>query len=105
MNIFFDEIKDLNPKPGDLLSNEKASPGPSDYEAYVYFEEDKLVYQPNKAYKEIKISDYYEKLITNKSSLSKELSEFIGLKIDHASLLIKTIRERNDMYEKAIKLI
>ena len=105
LNIFFDEIKDLNPKPGDLLSNEKASPGPSDYEAYVYFEEDKLVYQPNKAYKEIKISDYYEKLITNKSSLSKEVSEFIGLKIDHASLLIKTIRERNDMYEKAIKLI
>ena len=83
LNIFFDEIKDLNPKPGDLLSNEKASPGPSDYEAYVYFEEDKLVYQPNKAYKEIfatkNINENINKLNGSfkKNPLVKNVIDFI----------------------------
>ena len=71
----------------------------------MYFDNEKLIYQPNKIYKEIKISEYYQKLLDDKSSLSKEVHEFLYTKISNAGLLIKTIKERNLMYEKTIRLL
>lgn len=105
LDSLFEEIKNLNPKPGEQFDNGNIGSYSNDYEAYVYFDNEKLIYQPNKIYKEIKISEYYQKLLDDKSSLSKEVHEFLRTKISNASLLIKTIKERNLMYEKTIKLL
>ncbi|NSW96940.1 RNA polymerase factor sigma-54 [bacterium] len=105
LNSLFEEIKNLNPKPGEQFDDKNIGSYSNDYEAYVYFDNGKLIYQPNKVYKEIKISEYYQKLLEDKSSLSKEVHDFLDTKISNASLLIKTIRERNLMYEKTIKLL
>ena len=105
LDSLFEEIKNLNPKPGEQFDNGNIGSYSNDYEAYVYFDNEKLIYQPNKIYKEIKISEYYQKLLDDKSSLSKEVHEFLSTKISNASLLIKTIKERNLMYEKTIKLL
>ena len=105
LDSLFEEIKNLNPKPGEQFDNGNIGSYSNDYEAYVYFDNEKLIYQPNKIYKEIKISEYYQKLLDDKSSLSKEVHEFLRTKISNASLLIKTIKERNLMYEKTIRLL
>ncbi|NSW73829.1 RNA polymerase factor sigma-54 [bacterium] len=105
LDSLFEEIKNLNPRPGEQFDNGNIGSYSNDYEAYVYFDNEKLVYQPNKIYKEIKISEYYQKLLEDKSGLSKEVHEFLYTKINNASLLIKTIKERNAMYEKTIKLL
>ena len=105
LDLLFVEIKNLNPKPGEQFDNGNIGSYSNDYEAYVYFDNEKLIYQPNKIYKEIKISEYYQKLLDDKSSLSKEVHEFLYTKISNASLLIKTIKERNLMYEKTIRLL
>tara|TARA_B100001248_G_scaffold90706_1_gene67086 strand:+ start:34272 stop:35597 length:1326 start_codon:yes stop_codon:yes gene_type:complete len=105
LDSLFEEIKNLNPKPGEQFDNGNIGSYSNDYEAYVYFDNEKLIYQPNKIYKEIKISEYYQKLLDDKSSLSEEVHEFLRTKISNASLLIKTIKERNLMYEKTIKLL
>ena len=76
LNGLFEEIKSLNPKPGEQFDDKNIGSYSNDYEAYVYFDNGKLVYQPNKVYKEIKISEYYQRLLEDKSPVDLTHSKF-----------------------------
>jgi len=105
INNFIKELSGLDPRPGLTINNNSEVEYNTDYEAFVFFENKKLIYQSNKNYREIKISQYYSSLMKNKESLSNEVLNFLDSRINEAQTILNTIKERNQMCEKAIKLI
>lgn len=112
MNIDTDLIKDcldtiaeLEPKPARAFIKINNGRLYNEPEAYIYENNNKLVFQLNKNFRKIRTSSYYEDMIIHKKEIDTEVINYIKSKINNGKILIKTILEREEIYKKVLKTI
>ena len=102
---FTDDISELNANPANIFYSIDTNTKDPEPEAYVYIQNNKLIVQSNKNIKQVRVSNYYKKMLSLKSNLDSEVTEYLKEKITNGTLLIKTINEREEMYSNVFKLL
>ena len=99
------DISELNANPANIFYSIDTNTKDPEPEAYVYIQNNKLIVQSNKNIKQVRVSNYYKKMLSLKSNLDSEVTEYLKEKITNGTLLIKTINEREEMYSNVFKLL
>ena len=102
---FTDDISELNANPANIFYSIDTNTKDPEPEAYVYIQNNKLIVQSNKNIKQVRVSNYYKRMLSLKSNLDSEVTEYLKEKITNGTLLIKTINEREEMYSNVFKLL
>jgi RNA polymerase sigma-54 factor len=99
------DLSELSFNPADIFPEIETSINFTEPEAYVYEQNNKLIIQLNRSSKKIKVSDYYKKMIKLEKDQNSEVFLYLKDKLKSATVMIKTIIEREQMYENVIKSI
>ena len=99
------ELAELNINPANIFHYNEGSNINVEPEAYVFEENGKLIIYINKEIKKVRISNYYKKMLSSKNKVDKEVKDYLKEKINNASLLLKTINEREGIYRNVIELL
>lgn len=99
------ELGELNINPANIFHYNEGSNINVEPEAYVFEENGKLIIYINKEIKKVRISNYYKKMLSSKNKVDKEVKDYLKEKINNASLLLKTINEREGIYRNVIELL
>jgi len=98
-------VSELEPKPARVFIKINNQEFDSEPEAYIYQTDKELVVQVNKNFKSIRISPYYQKMMGQANKIDSEVMNYVKSKIDDGKTLMKTILERNAIYNKVLKVI
>ena len=99
------EISQLNINPANIFYSTNSTIRNSKPEAYVYYQNNNLVVQSNKHVKKLKVSSYYKRMLKPGGGIDNEVKDYLKEKIKNGSLLIKTIDERESMYQDVFNLL
>ena len=99
------EISELNINPANIFYSSDSAIRNSEPEAYVYYQNNSLIVQSNKYIKKLKVSKYYKKMLKPGGGVDNEVKQYLKEKIENGSLLIKTIEERESMYQDVFNLL
>ena len=99
------EISQLNINPANIFYSTNSTIRNSEPEAYVYYQNNNLVVQSNKHVKKLKVSSYYKRMLKPGGGIDNEVKDYLKEKIKNGSLLIKTIDERESMYQDVFNLL
>ena len=81
---FTDDISELNANPANIFYSIDTNTKDPEPEAYVYIQNNKLIVQSNKNIKQVRVSNYYKKMLSLKSNLDSEVTEYL-LSLIHIS--------------------
>ena len=98
-------VSELEPKPARVFIKINNQEFDSEPEAYIYQTDKELVVQVNKNFKSIRISPYYQNMMGQANKIDSEVMNYVKSKIDDGKTLMKTILERNAIYNKVLKVI
>ena len=98
-------VSELEPKPARVFIKNNNQEFDSEPEAYIYQTNKELVVQVNKNFKSIRISPYYQNMMDQANKIDSEVMNYVKSKIDAGRTLMKTILERNAIYNKVLKVI
>ena len=98
-------VSELEPKPARSFIKINNQEFDSEPEAYIYQTNKELVVQVNKNFKSIRISPYYQNMMDQANKIDSEVMDYVKSKIDAGKTLMKTILERNAIYNKVLKVI